>query len=161
MRLATTQRVKWIHALLIGALVIIFLPRPVLAQDQLESREFTVDVHPNLRFPGLTSGERVLMFDRPVLIPGARLSAGPYIFRMVSPGLLQVADTMRQRIYATFFVIPTYRNDRADSGLDRIKFQASEDDEALRIVAWYTADGNGYEFPYKKEKRKSVDRRER
>src|SRR6516225_8105573 len=133
-----------IHALLIGALPFVFLPRPVLAQDEFETHEFMVDVHPNLRFPGLSAGERVLMFDRPVQIPGARLSAGPYIFRMVTPGLLQVADTMRQRIYATFFVIPIYWNDRADSGLDRIKFQANEEDESLRIVAWYTADGNGY-----------------
>jgi hypothetical protein len=155
------QGVKLLHALLIGALIVVFLPRPVLAQDEFESREFLVDVHPNLRIPGLSAGERVLMFDRPVQIPGARLSAGPYIFRMVSPGLLQVADTSRQKIYATFFVIPTYRNDRNDSGLDRIKFQNTGEDESLRIVAWYTPDGNGYEFPYQKPKRKSLDRRER
>jgi hypothetical protein len=101
------------------------------------------------------------MFDRPVQIPGARLSAGPYIFRMIAPSLLQVADTSRQKIYATFFVIPTYRRDGNDSGLDRIKFQDSGEDESLRIIAWYTADGNGYEFPYQKPKRKSLDRRER
>ena len=151
--------VKLIHALLIGALAFVFLPRPVLAQDEFETREFMVDVHPNLKFPGLSAGERVLMFDRPVQIPGARLSAGPYIFRMMAPGLLQVADTSRQKIYATFFVIPVYRRDGNDNGLDRIKFQDTGDDESLRIVAWYTADGNGYEFPYKKEKRRSADRR--
>jgi len=151
--------VKLIHALLFGALAVVFLPRPVLAQDEFETREFMVDVHPNLKFPGLSAGERVLMFDRPVQIPGARLSAGPYIFRMMAPGLLQVADTSRQKIYATFFVIPVYRRDGNDNGLDRIKFQDTGDDESLRIVAWYTADGNGYEFPYKKEKRRSADRR--
>jgi len=151
--------VKLIHALLIGALPFVFLPRPVLAQDEFETHEFMVDVHPNLKFPGLSAGERVLMFDRPVQIPGARLSAGPYIFRMMAPGLLQVADTSRQKIYATFFVIPVYRRDGNDNGLDRIKFQDTGDDESLRIVAWYTADGNGYEFPYKKEKRRSADRR--
>ena len=150
---------KLIHALLIGALPFVFLPRPVLAQDEFETHEFMVDVHPNLKFPGLSAGERVLMFDRPVQIPGARLSAGPYIFRMMAPGLLQVADTSRQKIYATFFVIPVYRRDGNDNGLDRIKFQDTGDDESLRIVAWYTADGNGYEFPYKKEKRRSADRR--
>jgi hypothetical protein len=153
--------VKWIHALLIVAVVIIFLPPPVLAQGEFEPREFTVDVHPNLRFSNLSAGERVLMFDRPVEIPGARLSAGPYIFSMVAPGLLRVSDTSRQKIYATFFVIPTYRRDRSDNGMDQIKFQDSGEDESLRIVAWYTADGNGYEFPYQKPKRKSVDRRER
>jgi len=153
--------VKLLHALLIGALIFVFLPRPVLAQDEFEAREFTVDVHPGLKFAGLSAGERVLMFDRPVQIPGARLSAGPYIFRMVAPGLLQVSDASRLKIYATLFVIPTYRRDRNDNGLDQIKFQETGDDESLRIVAWYTADGNGFEFPYRKEKRKSLDRRER
>jgi hypothetical protein len=151
---------KWLHALLIAALAVVFLPRPVLAQNDFEPREFTVNVVPNLKFPGLTAGERVLMFDRPVQIPGARLSAGPYIFRMVAPSLLQVADTSRQRIYATFFVIPVYRRELDDNGMDRIKFQESGEDESLRIVAWYTAGGSGYEFPYSKEKRRP-DRRER
>lgn len=152
---------KLVLAFLISALAVISLPRPVLAQGEFEPREFTVDVHPNLKFPGLSASERVLMFDRPVQIPGARLSAGPYIFRMIAPSLLQVADTSRQKIYATFFVIPTYRRDGTDNGLDRIKFQDSGEDESLRIVAWYTADGNGYEFPYQKPKRKPLDRRER
>src|SRR5262245_15383655 len=125
------QVVKLHHALLIGALLFISSPR-IAAQSDWEAREFLVDIHPSLKFPGLSAGERVLMFDRPVQIPGARLVAGPYIFRMVSPGLLQVADTSRQRIYATFFVIPIYRRDRNDSGLDQIKFQDAGDDE-LRI----------------------------
>jgi hypothetical protein len=153
--------VKWTHALLIAALFVVSSPGPLAAQAEWEPREFTVDVAPTLKFPNLSAAERVLMFDRPVQIPGARLSAGPYIFRMVAPSLLQVADTSRQKIYATFFVIPAYRREGNDSGMDRIKFQDTGEDESLRIVAWYTADGNGYEFPYKKEKRKSLDRRER
>ena len=152
---------KSFHALLIAAIAVVSLPRPLAAQVEWEPREFTVDVAPTLKFPGLSTGERVLMFDRPVQIPGARLSAGPYIFRMVAPSLLQVADTSRQKIYATFFVIPVYRHELDDHGVDRIKFQETGDDESLRILAWYTADGNGYEFPYQKPKRKSADRRER
>jgi hypothetical protein len=144
--------------LLIGALVFAS-PRPLAAQADFEAREFMVDVHPNLKFSGLSAGERVLMFDRPVQIPGARLSAGPYIFRMVAPSLLQVLDTSRAKVYATFFVIPTYRREGDYNGLDRIKFQDSGEDESLRILAWYTSDGTGYEFPYKKEKRRNPDRR--
>ena len=155
------QVVKLHHALLIGALLFISSPRPIAAQADWEAREFLVDIHPSLKFPGLSAGERVLMFDRPVQIPGARLVAGPYIFRMVSPGLLQVADTSRQKIYATFFVIPVYRRDGTNNGLDQIKFQETGDDESLRIIAWYTPDGNGFEFPYQKPTRKSLDRRER
>jgi len=144
--------------LLIGALAFAS-PRPLVAQTDFDAREFMVDVHPTLKFPGLSAGERVLMFDRPVQIPGARLSAGPYIFRMVAPSLLQVSDASRAKVYATFFVIPIYRNEGNPNGLDRIKFQDSGEDESLRIVAWYTSDGAGYEFPYKKDKRRSPDRR--
>jgi hypothetical protein len=146
--------VKWIHALLIAALFVVSSPGPLAAQAGWEPREFTVDVAPTLKFPGLSAGERVLMFDRPVLIPGARLSAGPYIFRMLTPQLLQVSDASRVQVYATFFVIPIYRNGSRDSGLEQIKFQETGDDESLRIVAWYPSGGNGYEFPYKKEKRR-------
>jgi hypothetical protein len=153
--------VKWTHALLIAALFVVSSPGPLAAQAGWEPREFMVDVAPTLKFPGLSLGERVLMFDRPVQIPGARLSAGPYIFRMVAPQLLQVSDASRQKIYATFFVIPTYRRDGNDTGRDSIKFQETGEDESLRIVALYTSDGNGYEFPYQKPKRKSLDRRER
>ena len=149
------------HALLIGVVAVVLSPGLLAAQAEWEPREFMVDVAPTLKFPGLSAGERVLMFDRPVQIPGARLSAGPYIFRMVSPGLLQVADTTRAKIYATFFVIPIYRRDGRDNGLDQIKFQETGDDESLRIVALYTSDGAGYEFPYKKEKRRPERRIER
>jgi hypothetical protein len=152
---------KWLHALLISLIAVVSSPRAVIAQTEWEPREFTVDVKPTLKFPSLSAGERVLMFDRPVQIPGARLSAGPYIFRMVAPSLLQVSDTTRAKVYATFFVIPVYRREIDDNGLDRIKFQETGEDESLRIVAWYTAGGSGYEFPYQKPKRKSPDRRER
>ena len=152
---------KWLHPLLIAAIAVVSWPRAVIAQTEWEPREFTVDVKPTLKFPSLSAGERVLMFDRPVQIPGARLSAGPYIFRMVAPSLLQVSDTTRAKVYATFFVIPVYRREIDDNGLDRIKFQETGEDESLRIVAWYTSGGSGYEFPYQKPKRKSPDRRER
>jgi len=152
---------KWIHALLLGALAVVFLPRQLLAQNEFEPRVFMVDVHPNLKFGGLSADERVPMFDRPVEIPGARLSAGPYIFRLVAPSFLQVSDASRVKIYATFFVIPIYRREFDDNGPNRIKFQESEEDDSVRLIAWYTADGNGYEFPYQKPKRKSLDRRER
>jgi len=122
-------------------------------------REFVVDVAPNLKPIGLSPSERVLMFDKPVQIPGARLSAGPYIFKLLAPSLLMVMDTTRARVYATFFVIPVSGRDYDDNGLERIKFQQIAEDESPRIVAWYTSGGTGYEFPYQKPKRRTPDRR--
>jgi len=99
------------------------------------------------------------MFDQPVQIPGARLSAGPYIFSLVAPSLLRVTDVTRERVYATFFVIPVSGRDYTDNGLERIKFQQLPEDSPPRIVAWYTSGGTGYEFHYEKPKRRSPDRR--
>jgi hypothetical protein len=152
--------VKPVHALLIGALAVVFLPQPVLAEEGFEPREFMVDVHPNLKFSGLSADERVLVFDRPVQIPGARLSAGAYIFRMVAPSFLQVIDASRRKVYATFIVIPIYTREGNNNGLDRVAFQDTGEDESLRIVAWYHADGNGFKFKYPKPKGKPLDRRE-
>ncbi len=118
-----------------------------------------VDVAPNLKPMGLSPSERMLMFDRPVQIPGARLSAGPYIFSLVAPSLLRVTDVTRARVYATFFVIPVSRRDENSNGLERIKFQQLPEDSPPRIVAWYTQGGTGYEFTYPKPKRQSPDRR--
>jgi hypothetical protein len=151
--------VRTLHALLIGALAVVSLPKPVVAQADWEAREFVVDVHPNLKPTGLGPSERVLMFDQPVQIPGARLSAGPYIFSLVAPSLLRVTDVTRERVYATFFVIPVSGRDYTDNGLERIKFQQLPEDSPPRIVAWYTSGGTGYEFHYEKPKRRSPDRR--
>jgi hypothetical protein len=142
-----------------AALAVVSVPKAVVAQADGEAREFVVDVHPNLKPIGLGQSERVLMFDRQVQIPGARLSAGPYIFSMVAPSLLRVTDVTRERVYATFFVIPVSGRDYTDNGLERIKFQQLPEDSPPRIVAWYTSGGTGYEFTYPKPKRQSPDRR--
>jgi hypothetical protein len=151
--------VRTLHALLIGALAVVSSPKPVVAQAEGEAREFVVSVVPNLPPSGLSASERVLKFDRPVQIPGARLSAGPYIFNMVAPSLLRVTDVTRERVYATFFVIPVSGREYNDNGMERIKFQQLPEDSPPRIVAWYTSAGTGYEFRYEKPKRRSADKR--
>ena len=102
-------------------------------------------------------GERMLAFDRPVQVPGAKLFPGAYIFRMLTPSLIQVTDPTRAKVYTTFFVIPVYRR-ADDDGQERVKFQQAGD-EALRMVAWFIPGQTGYEFPYQKPKRPSADRR--
>jgi hypothetical protein len=149
------------HALLIAVAVVAIVTSPArtFAQDDYESREFISIVHPGAlkASGGLSTGERMLAFDRPVQVPGAKLFPGAYIFRMATPSLVQVMDPTRAKIYTTFFVIPLYRRDD-DDGQERIKFQQAGD-ESPRIVAWLIPGQTGYEFAYQKQKRQSPDRR--
>jgi hypothetical protein len=152
--------VRSIHALLIVvAAIVVASQGRAFAQADWEQQEFIAVVHPGAlkASGGLSTGERMLAFDRPVQIPGAKLFPGAYIFRMVTPGLLQVTDPTRAKVYTTFFVIPIYRRED-DDGLERVKFQQAGD-EPLRMVAWFIPGQTGYEFPYQKPKKPSVDRR--
>jgi hypothetical protein len=151
--------VRSLHALLIVVAAIVTSSASAFAQADLEQQEFIAIVHPGplKASGGLSAGERMLAFDRPVQVPGARLFPGAYIFRMLTPSLVQVTDPTRAKVYTSFFVIPIYRRGD-DDGLERIKFQQAGD-EALRMVAWFIPGQTGYEFPYQKEKRPSVDRR--
>jgi len=133
------------------------LPGLAAAQSDWEPREFVAFVTPKAKFSGLGQSEHLLIFDQPVQIPGAKLSAGAYIFNVVMPSLLRVTDDTRARVYATFFVMPLYRREE-DDGRERIKFQQMGD-ESPRIVGWYIPGQTGYEFLYQKSKRPEVDRR--
>src|SRR5262245_9754450 len=75
-----------------------------------QNETFLVYVSQTLKQPGLSPGEHVLSFSTPVEIPGARLPAGPYIFRFVGERILQVQSVTRSKVYATFFTIPSYGN---------------------------------------------------
>jgi hypothetical protein len=124
-----------------------------------QTETFLVYVSHTLKHPGLSPGEHVLSFSTPVEIPGARLPAGPYIFRLLGPQIVQVQSVTRSKVYATFFTIPSYGT--GDEGRERIKFALSGEDSLPRIVAWYLPWSTGHEFLYPKPKRKPVEREER
>jgi hypothetical protein len=149
--------VKLHHALLIASLAVASTGR-VIAQSDWEPLEFVAYVQHNAKASGsLSENEHLLIFDRPVQIPGAKLSAGAYIFNFVMPSLIRVSDDTRARVYSTFFVIPVYRP-ADDDGRERMKFQQAGD-ESPRIMEWHIPGRTGYEFRYEKPKRSSVDRR--
>jgi hypothetical protein len=55
-----------------------------------------------------------LTFHGPVQIPGVGLAAGQYLFRYVTPSVMQVLSANGNTIYATFFVIPAERAEASD-----------------------------------------------
>ena len=139
-------------AVLVVALAFAGLTRGATAQTET----FLVYVSQTLKHPGLSPGEHVLSFSTPIEIPGARLPAGPYIFRLVGERLVQVQSVTRSKVYATFFTIPSYGT--GDESRERIKFALTGEDGPPRIVAWYLPWSTGHEFLYPKPKRKPVER---
>jgi hypothetical protein len=130
-----------------------------IATGEIPSQIFLVDVAQGPpRFSG-GPNDRYLTFAMPVEVPGARLVAGTYIFRLVGASLLQVMSPDRTRVYTAFFTLRT--DGDGDTGRERIKFQKLDEDRPLRIVAWYPVESPGYEFMYTQSKRESIDRRER
>jgi hypothetical protein len=129
------------------------------APSEIPSRTFLVNVAQGpTRFTG-GPNERYLTFNMPVEVPGARLVAGTYLFRLVGTSVLQVMSADRSRVYTAFITIRA--DGDGDMSRERIKFQQFDEDRPLRIVAWYPAESHGYEFLYTKSKGESVDRRER
>jgi hypothetical protein len=146
-------------AVLVVALAFAVLTRGATAQTETPSRTILVYVSQTLKHPGLSAGEHVLSFSTPVEIPGARLPAGPYIFRLMGERIVQVQSVTRSRVYATFFTIPSYGT--GDESRERVKFELAGEDGLPRIVAWYLPWSTGHEFLYPKPKRKPVEREER
>jgi hypothetical protein len=143
-------------AVLVVALAFTGLTRGVTAQTETSSRTFLVYVAPTLKHSALSPAEHILSFSTPIEIPGARLPAGPYIFRLMGERIVQVQSVTRSRVYATFFTIPSYGT--GDESRERIKFELTGEDGLPRIVAWYLPWSTGHEFLYPKPKRKPVER---
>jgi hypothetical protein len=143
---------KLINVPLIVTLAFLWLSSPATAQTET----FLVYVSQTLKHSALSPGEHVLSFSTPVEIPGARLPAGPYIFRLLGERIVQVQSVTRSKVYATFFTIPSYGT--GDESRERIKFALTSEDGLPRIVAWYLPWSTGHEFLYPKPKRKPVER---
>jgi len=141
---------------MIGGLAIFGSARPVVAEPEPPPGSFLVYVTQASQSVNLGPSEHLLVFPMAVEIPGASLPPGPYIFRLVTPSLLQVMSATRSKVYATFFAL----NDSGDgdSTRERIKFAQNPEDDLPRIVGWYFSGGSGYEFVYPKPKRKPAER---
>ena len=142
--------------LLIGSLAMSATTHSVGAQPESSSRSFLVYVSPATEHVNLSSSEHLLIFRIPVQVPGASLPPGPYIFRLLSPSILQVMKADRSTVYTTFFTLSSPGD--GDRARERIQLAQNPEDDVPRIVGWYLPGGIGYEFPYPKPKRPHAER---
>ena len=141
---------------MIGGLAFFGSTRPVVAQPEPPPGSFLVYVTQASQSVNLSPSEHLLIFPIAVQIPGASLPPGPYIFRLITPSLVQVMSATRSTVYATFFAL--HDSGDGDTTRERVKFEQNPEDDLPRIAGWYLAGGNGYEFVYPKPKRKPVER---
>ena len=143
--------------LLITSLAISATPSSVGAQAESPSRSFLIYVTPTAeQHYYLSPSEHLLIFRIPVQVPGASLPPGSYIFRLVTPSVLQVTNESRSTVYSTFFTLSASGD--GDGGRERIRLAQNPEDDVPRIVGWYLPGGIGYEFTYPTPKRPRAQR---
>ena len=111
--------------------VMIVFATPVKAQQE----RFGVDVTVRSHVGPVTgsSSDSFLSFSSPVGVPGVGLAAGTYIFRRITPSVMQVLSEDRSTVYAMFFVIPTSRAEVTDEYA--VKLRRIRDDAPPRVTA--------------------------
>jgi len=139
-------------------LVSVALSHRAAAQSSEISRVETFLVNGSQAPPRYGGGptDHFLTFPRRVEVPGASLAPGTYVFRLMTPTVVQVLSDDRQKVYTMFM---TQRAEGpGDASRERMKFQQVGDDDTLRILGWYPPDGLGYEFIYARNMRKPIER---
>ena len=103
---------KSLTILLLGLVLFVGLARPAPAQTP--GLEVTVTVLGEARHAAGAPSEHLLTFSAPVGIPGVGLAPGAYIFRLLTPSVMQVLNEDRSMVYGMFFVTPTRRTEATD-----------------------------------------------
>lgn len=103
------------------------------------------------------AGDHFLTFSGPVAVPGASLASGTYLFRRLSPGLLQVMSPNREHVYAVVFAVPAMR----PRATDTYEVQLAVTDRPSsphRIIAWFRpGEASGQELIYPSRSRQRGD----
>jgi len=109
------------------------VPRAVSAQTDPIDITVTVTAHAE-PFSGSAS-EHFMAFESPVQVPGVTLGPGGYIFRLLTPSVMQVLNQDRSEVYAMFFTVPTHR---VEASRDyQMTFHRITDETPLRMVGFY------------------------
>lgn len=117
---------------------------PANAQTERFTIDVTVTGQP--RAAGSTA-EHFLTFSGPVQVPGVSLAPGAYIFRFLTPSVVQVLSGDRATAYAMLPVIPAWRPD-APAG-HAVTFAANRFDAPVRLARLFTPGStSGVEFLY-------------
>jgi hypothetical protein len=129
-----------------------------VAQNELSPQTTLVYVEPLLNQHFLLApSDHLLVFQKPVQIPGVALPAGAYIFKLLAPSVVQVLSANRAKIYATLLTVPS--SGTGDKRRERLELQLNREDDRPKIVGWYLDDATGHTFVYPKPESARVDRR--
>lgn len=97
----------------------------------------------------------IVMFARPVELPGIVLPAGKYVFRLVDSDsnrhIVRVFNADETKVFTTILAIPNWRLTPSEKSVMPFEERPRGNPEALR--AWfYPGDGFGQEFVYPKKR---------
>ena len=103
-----------------------------------------------------------LTFDSPVMIPGATLPPGTYVFKLVdspvSRHLVQIMNEDETKLMATTQAIPTRRTDVKGDVV--VKMNPTEAGAPVALKAWfYPGSAYGHEFVYPEEQARQIAQR--
>ena len=118
-----------------------------VATAQVQPLEFKVTVQgtPVVGSPSDT----YMTFSAPVGLPQVGLAPGTYVFRFLSPSVVQVLSSDREKVYTTFFTAPTSRG--VASRTVEVTFTSVGATAPLRMVSWFQPDRlSGQELIYPK-----------
>ncbi len=100
-----------------------------------------------------------ITFSQPIQVPGQVLPAGTYLFKLVNRdsdlNTVQIFNSDRTVIYATFQTIPTERSEPTGDTVVALAEQGGA--QPVALLKWfYPGNEIGHEFVYSKEKEKEL-----
>lgn len=131
-----------VRALFGCAVAMLLFPTMALAETPKQVQqplEFTVTVHgDSLPTPEGSPSEHLMSFSGPIEIPGVGLPAGSYLFRFITPSIVQVTSSDRSTVYGMFLTTPASRHD--DRGDQEMTFETERNGTPARIQGWFFRD---------------------
>jgi hypothetical protein len=129
----------------VALIAVIGLALPAHAQQ--ERLDVNVIVRAHIGPVAGSASDNFLSFSSPVGSPGVGLAPGTYIFRPVTPSVMQVLSEDRSTVYAMFFVTPASRTDVTSEY--SVELQRIRDDAPPRIMTLFPpAASTGYQLMY-------------
>jgi hypothetical protein len=100
-----------------------------------------------------------ITFSAPIQVPGQVLPAGTYLFKLVNRdsdlNTVQIFNSDRTVLYATFQTIPTERSEPTGDTVVALAEQAGG--QPVALLKWfYPGNEIGHEFVYSKEKEREL-----
>jgi hypothetical protein len=143
-RMKTSRRI--VRSASLALFAVPLLGTPARAQNPAPRFDETLTIPGDLRAPA--RDEYLVAFSGPFGLPGVSLPGGTYLFRVVSPHVLQVLSADRAHIYVMVTTISTSR----DKGrVKDVVFGTGPLDAPRRITAWFPPDSpTGHALIYPK-----------